>query len=115
MSTNDASGATALVVEIQRAWAGGRIGTEVRLVLARDGHVRVVEVEPDALKRVGELLGDAQYPMYDANMTPVTPADGKRYLDAVQAHLSYGSRLWATEPFEMDEAAALLPVERPPA
>jgi len=105
----------ALVVEIQRAWAGGRTGTEVRLVLGRDGRVRTVEVEPGALTRIGELLGNAEYPMYAAGLVPVTPDDGKPYLEAVSNHLSYGTRLWATDPFEMDEAEALLPVERPPA
>jgi hypothetical protein len=105
--TEGAAAARPLVVEIQRAWAGGRQGVEVRLVLGANGAVRIVEVEPGALERVGEHLGSDEYPVYATDGKPVTPADGKAYLEAVSNRLSYGSRLWATEPFEMDEAAAL--------
>ena len=97
------------VVEVHRAWADGRVGVEVRLVLGKDGHVQIIEVEPQALERLGSLLGNAEYPMYAAGGVEVTPADGRAYLEAVSNRLSYGSRLWATEPFEMDEAAAISP------
>jgi len=101
------AGGKTVVVEIQRAWSDGRLGVEVRLVLGRDGRVRIVEVEPRALERLGDLLGSEQYPMYDGDLRPVTPADGRAYLEAVFNNLSYRSRVWATEPFEMDEGSAL--------
>jgi hypothetical protein len=93
----------AMVVEIKLAWSGGRIGTEARLVLGRDGRVRLVEIEPGALAQVTSLLGDV---VLSADGQPVTPADGMAYLEAVSSSLQ-GSRLWATEPFEMNEADAL--------
>ena len=105
--TDEVAQGKARVVEIQRMWEGGRLGVEVRLVLGREGPVHIVEVESGALVRVGEHLGTSEYPVYAADGRPVTPLDGEDYLDAVYAHLSYGSRLWATAPFEMDEAAAL--------
>jgi hypothetical protein len=105
--TEHTSGGKTLVVEIQRAWSDGHLGVEVRLVLGRDGRVRTVEVEPRALERLHDLLNEPQYVKDGADFREVTPADGRAYLDAIFSNLSYRSRVWATEPFEMDEAAAL--------
>jgi len=105
--TDQAADGRALVVEIQRAWSDGRLAVEVRLVLGRDGRVRTVEVEPQALERLHALLSEPQYIVDGGDPREVTPADGRVYLDAVSNNLSYRSRVWATEPFEMDETVAL--------
>jgi hypothetical protein len=100
MSSADSTRTT--VVELKLV-DGNRIDTKARFVLLPNGAVTLVPLT-FSVKDVWEVVGKQL-------LGPdglVDPSHGSAYLQALRRTFQ-GSYFWATEPFEMDLAAALRP------
>jgi len=97
--SNDGSTLTS-VVEFKMVM-GNRTRTTARFVLMPDGSVTVVPLA-FSVKDVSEIVGEQLMGPHGL----VDRSHGLAYLQALRSAFQ-GSYFWATEPFEMDLAAAL--------
>jgi hypothetical protein len=89
------------VVELRDVTAEGEQRILARFVEMQDGVIRRVDVTPSAAGSVDYLIGNGVF----AGNRVVGLSAGYAFLEALSKRFT-GSRLWATDILEMDEADA---------